>query len=307
MKKIISLLIIFTVGLFAGPVFAANKNAGTSGAQFLKIGAGARPTAMGDAFVGLADDVNAVYFNPAGISNISHPELLALHTQWIQGMGYNYGAFAYPTDYGAFALSAQTLKVDDLQKRSNDETLQGSFSAMDAAYGITYAGNVGPFLSYGITGRFVKQEIDTESAGAWGGDIGLLYRMRTHPFSFGMAVRDFGQPIKFKSESDPMPMTVDVGMGMSFLDERLKLGINCKKPRDNGFKPGLGAEYRRHFRSDFHFALRSGYNATNTDSSGASGISLGGGFGFKQFDFDVAWVPFGDLGNSFRYAAQVRF
>jgi hypothetical protein len=57
---------------------------------------------------------------------------------------------------------------------------------------------------------------------------------------------------------------------------------------------------------DFKLALRAGYNSTITDADG-SGVSFGGGIGFRQFDFDVAWVPFGDLGNSMRYALRVRF
>src|SRR4029077_8125627 len=40
---------------------------GTSGAQFLKIGPGARPVGMGEAFTGVPDDIHAIYWNPAGL------------------------------------------------------------------------------------------------------------------------------------------------------------------------------------------------------------------------------------------------
>ena len=45
----------------------------------------------------------------------------------------------------------------------------------------------------------------------------------------------------------------------------------------------------------------------NTPIDIASGITLGGGVGYKLFDIDFAWVPFGDLGNTFRYTAHVKF
>jgi Uncharacterised protein family (UPF0164) len=298
------------IGLFlltaSGNAHATDKKAGTSGAQFLKIGAGARPTAMGDAFVGIADDVNAVYYNPAGLANISNPELTAMHTQWLQGLNYDFGAFAYPTDFGAFAFSAATLKVDDLQKRSVDEGDQGTFESLDAAYGLTYSKNITPLLSLGLTGRYIHEELDTAKATSWSGDIGVLKRFVNRPITIGLAMRHMGPGIKFINETDPLPTTIDAGVGLSLLRERLKVGLDIKKPRDNSVKFAVGTEYRRALKGNYRYALRGGYNSSNTDSNG-TGFSLGGGLGMKQFDFDFAWVPFEDLGNTFRYAAHIKF
>ena len=76
---------------------ASDAKTGTSGAQFLKIGAGARPTAMGDAYTAIADDVNAVYFNPAGLTQLPAAQITAMQTQWFEGLDYAFGAFALPT------------------------------------------------------------------------------------------------------------------------------------------------------------------------------------------------------------------
>lgn len=112
---------------FAVPVHATNSKVGTSGAQFLKIGAGARSTAMGDAFVGIADDVNAVYYNPAGLGYLERAEITAMRTQWFQGMNYDFGAMIFPLTEGSLGLSISTLKADDLEKRDVDESYQGNF------------------------------------------------------------------------------------------------------------------------------------------------------------------------------------
>ena len=122
---------------FCVPSLAASrptKNAGTSGAQFLKIGAGARPTAMGDSFAGVADDVNAVYYNPAGLGFLDKTEFTAMHTQYFQGLDYDFGAFVRPLQSGALGLSAATLKTDAFTRRALDETNTGSFTDQDAAY-----------------------------------------------------------------------------------------------------------------------------------------------------------------------------
>ena len=90
----------------ARPSLAAfATDAGVNGAQFLKIGAGARPTAMGDAFTAIADDVNATYFNPAGLAQLKTAELTAMRTQWFQNIDYSFGAFAMPTSAGTFGIS----------------------------------------------------------------------------------------------------------------------------------------------------------------------------------------------------------
>ncbi len=76
--RITGLSTIFAVSLAlsaASTVSAANSNAGTAAYTFLKIGTGAKSQAMGGAFVGLADDATALYYNPAGLTARGHDEM----------------------------------------------------------------------------------------------------------------------------------------------------------------------------------------------------------------------------------------
>ena len=285
----------------------ADGNAGTSGAAFLKIGAGARPTAMGSAFTGLADDVNAVYFNPAGLAFLQAPEITAMRTQWFQDMDYDFGAFAYPSARGTVALSAATLSIDGQQKRAADESLVGTFESLDAAYALSYAKTVSAWFSLGGTVRYIDQAIDTASAQTWSGDVGALVKLARWPLSFGVAAKHFGQYVEFNRESDPLPFTVDFGVGANLFGERLKIGIDARSPRDNDVQLGTGAEWNQRLSDDFRASARAGYNSAVTGANGASGLTLGGGVTFRRLTLDVAWVPFGDLGNTFRYAAHMRF
>jgi len=61
----------------------AGTGVGTAGAQFLKIGPGARVDGIGSAFCAIADDVTAVYWNPAGIGQLEGFNLSDTHTYWI--------------------------------------------------------------------------------------------------------------------------------------------------------------------------------------------------------------------------------
>lgn len=292
--------------LCAGTSFSANSNVGTSGAQFLKIGAGARPTAMGDAFVGVADDVNAIYFNPAGLGFQTQSQMTAMRTEWFEGLNYDYGAFSLPLKSGSLGFSVSTLKAEDLEKRSADESLQGSFETLDAAYTFSYGHKMGESWSLGATARYLKQEIDATSAGAWGGDVGIFKKLSGRPVTVGLAIRHMGQEIKFVNESDPQPMTIDAGLGMKMLSNKLIVGLNFQKPRDNDVQFGTGLEYTQPLRKDFRCAVRTGYSSAKTDSGG-SGLSIGGGVGYKLLDLDLAWVPYGDLGNTIRTGISFRF
>ena len=143
--------------LTALPANAGNSKVGTSGAQFLRIGAGARPTAMGDAYTAIGGDINSSYYNPAGLATLRHPELTAMHTQWFQGIDYSYGAFAYPASFGTFAFSAATLQASDIQRFGADESSLGSFTNLDAAYGLSYGTDISEAISVGGNAKSVSR------------------------------------------------------------------------------------------------------------------------------------------------------
>jgi hypothetical protein len=300
-------LLLLMAALWPVLAVASGRNAGTSGAQFLKIGAGARPTALGDAFVGVADDANAVYYNPAGLGFLAKTEFIAMHTQYFQGLDYDYGAFVRPLQSGALGVSAATLKTDALTRRDNQENETGSFTNQDSAYALSYGRPFGERFSAGVSARWVRENIDSASAQTWSADVGALKRFEQSPLTLGLAVRHLGGKIKFNDEGDPLPLTVDAGAGTDLLRHRLLLSADLRHVRDAGLQYGAGAEWRDAVAEKFRYAVRAGYNSATTDVDGASGLALGAGAGYKSFDIDCAWVPFGDLGNTFRYAAHVRF
>ena len=51
------------------------------------MGQGPRVEAMAGAYVGLADDENAVLLNPAGLANIKGKRLGAFHNSYLAGIG----------------------------------------------------------------------------------------------------------------------------------------------------------------------------------------------------------------------------
>ena len=83
----------------------AGQRVGRAGFGFLKIGQGARPVGMGEAFVAVADDLNAAFWNPAGLTEVERLEYLFTYSEWIASSVVMSGATAMRTRYGVVGLS----------------------------------------------------------------------------------------------------------------------------------------------------------------------------------------------------------
>src|SRR5277367_2440442 len=109
MKKIALALL-----LLAGSAQMARAQANTS-AAFLKIGVGARPIGMGNAFTGVADDINALAWNPAGLSQLTSREMGAMDAEMFADTRYDFVGYAQPLisgegeNYGTLGLGVQYL------------------------------------------------------------------------------------------------------------------------------------------------------------------------------------------------------
>src|SRR3989339_2044429 len=85
--------VVFCSVLQANASFSKN-DAGTSAAQFLKLGAGARAAGMGEAFAAVSDNADSIYWNPAGLNKIEGKSLSVMHAAWFEGITYDWASYA---------------------------------------------------------------------------------------------------------------------------------------------------------------------------------------------------------------------
>lgn len=311
------LLIALAMPLCIASANAATATSGTSGAQFLKLGSGARAGAMADSFSAVADDVHAAYYNPAGLSQLKATQLGGAHTAYFQGINYEVLDFAYPwgrqEHYSrhTLALGVYHLSVGDIERRASDTTDSiGSFGASDGAYAVSYAYAFDRKLSLGGTGKYILQTLDTYKASAFAADFGALYKLNpeaVRPMTAAAVVRNLGSRPSFAGGvSDPLPMSITGGLGYEAVANTLKLNLEATKYRDTSLFASFGGEYVRHF-SAASGALRFGYSSHYRDNGGLNGLTFGAGMAFQKVGFDFAWVPFGNLGDTFRYSLLVKF
>ncbi|HCJ66405.1 MAG TPA: hypothetical protein DHV62_03535 [Elusimicrobia bacterium] len=322
-----SLLFILCSLLFAlsSSLFAPNLYAGwgETGAAFLKIGVGARQIGMGGANVALANDVNAIYWNPAGLVQLQKREFTAMHNQWIVDFKYDFLGFAHPLKKALINTRKNTgatlaggliyLRLGEFQGRDEYRNKTNTFKAYDAAGIISYAQKVNPRLNLGLNLKYIYEQIEIEKAKGLAVDLGLLYQTGIKNLNLGFTVQNLGPKMKFINEPFSLPLTLTGGIAYTYYGLNLACDIRWQ-PIEKRTNISLGTEYWP-FKV---FALRAGYltrlftsNLRFTPKDNVLGkfYGLGAGFGFRFADIgiDYSFVPYGDLGNTHRISFSAKF
>ena len=85
----------FLLFLFAVSLGEAAQAAGSTSAAFLRLGAGARASAMGESGVALADDAGATFWNPAGLLQFNEYGVHFTHSEWLVGLKHEFAGAVY--------------------------------------------------------------------------------------------------------------------------------------------------------------------------------------------------------------------
>lgn len=305
--------ILFAVLLLAPA--APLRAAGSSAAQFLSLGFGARALGMGEAYTAVADDISCAYYNPAGLaSGPEEREIAFSHAFHLEDTSVSQAAFMRRP----YALSITYFSAGELEGRSDTGSLTGDFTARDIAVQYSRGFKAGP-LDAGLSGKLINQRIKSSGATSFAADLGLLYRLEGTPYSFGAALTNLGTRVKFEEESFPLPVKLKAGAAAAFAAQRLTLALDAEFPNDSPAAVRAGAEYR----GLEGIALRLGWRTVTSgqrdailgrgfgdDVSGVAGMYgffAGAGFAYSGFTLDYALLPYGDLGTAHRFSVGMKF
>lgn len=162
---------------------------------------GARPLAMGGAFVAVADDVHATYWNPAGLVKVASPEVSAtFDTDW-QDLNYDvFAGLAAPLGQRAGAGLLYVYNEDDLGLggRREDHYLQAAAGLLVLPWG---GEERGFNLSVGLAGKYVERTLGLsgvaeETDGGFDLDLAFLLDVgpvvgpRQRMFSLGLLLQN---------------------------------------------------------------------------------------------------------------------
>ena len=176
--KVVLLLIAF-------PLFFNAQSFRNYSNEFLNIGVDAAALGMSKAVVATTNNVNAIYWNPAGLVGIEDYQGSLMHASYFAGIAnYNHAAFAMPIDKNrALGISVIRFGVDDILNTTELIDSQGNidfnrislFSAADYAFNFAYARKlIFKDVKFGVNAKIVRRIIgDFASSWGFGFDAGL--------------------------------------------------------------------------------------------------------------------------------------
>ncbi len=300
-KRTLTLLLLLPV-----LVAAQGGGPGTSGADFLNLGVGARSMALAGAYTAISDDVFALQANPAGLSQVVKTELGSFYANILADV--HHGWIGYAQEAGSFLSFGF-----DLNMVYTSQTRRNSYGDPEGEYwvGLGTAGGAlaldfGGGFSMGLSGRYVFQKYDTEVGHGFAGDLGLLYHTKYNALRIGLVAENLGPNVDFLGTGDPMPMGLRLGLGSSILRQTLTFTGDVAYRLDNTLEGNVGIEWW----AVEGVAIRAGYRILD-DHDSWSGVCLGIGLdslsGLIYGSLDYALVPREPLGYVHRVSYTLKF
>ena len=159
-------------------------------------------------------------------------------------------------------------------------------------------------MDIGVNLKFIYQTIDEDSAFSAMVDIGAFYPA-SDKLSLALTISHVGMNVKFKNESDPLPLKIKTGVSYKPLSGLLVACDLTNYIIDEVFYASLGAEY---WIKNI-VALRAGYKYGYDIDSLGSVVGLSGGMGLKLYNMGLAYAfaPFGELCDTHRVTFSVNF
>ncbi len=281
--------------------FFGRGNIGTTAFPLLKVPVGPRACAMGETYTGLVDDVNSLFWNPAGLGHLSNIQFGFSHHEWFaQTRDENLGA-SFPLGPGCLGIGAVYSATEGIEiwNPENNQTEETSIRCGYAALG--YGIGITPKILCGLSVKGLYDQL-TENAGTGAcADIGLLYKP-IRQLGIGLTGQNLGLGMHYGSEKFPLPIMVK--LGLSYTQSRFCLLFDANAPRDNIPNFHLGGEYLL----NRFVTLRSGLRFGPQDWRSLSWPSIftaGCGFHYDRFILDYALVPYGPLGMTHRIAVRM--
>ncbi len=323
-------LTVFIVTAASAQYTQGTSKVGTTVAQFLKIGAGARSLGMGGSAAAVEGDVYSIYWNPGALARVEGDGAASFtHAAWLANINFDYAAAALSIgDFGVLGIFVTSLSVPQDIVRTEDHPYGDGrvWDASDLALGITYARALTDRFSIGASFKYIREGIWNESAQGVAVDIGTIYTTQFNNLKIGASISNFGTkmrlqgpdltfnntpegqldqgpqniPAEYATDSYDLPLSFRLGVSMDVVKSELMratVAVDATHPNDNTEYINSGVEFG--FRETF-FA-RVGYKSLFLQNS-EQGLTWGAGVNIGVSSstlvrMDYAFANYGRLEN----------
>ncbi len=311
-------ILLFLVSIAFGQISGFDK-VGTTSFTFLQVIPNARIAAMGGVYSAPLNSSEAVFFNPAGLTDASDLSTSISYLDWfldtnISSLSMNFRA----GQMGIFGVQIMYVNIGEIEETRVDHLyrdeatgfynpgLTGStFTPNAFVAGLSFARNVTDRFAFGITAKYVRESLYEKSASAIIFDGGVIYRTGFRSLILNTVIRNFGPEITYHSKGYPLPQTFSIGVsGYLFAPENaiflnvpkqnLLVIFDLAQTRDHSQQQHLGFEYGF---NNLVF-LRGGYKFNFDEEA----YTFGFGLNVYRFRLDYAYNNFGEyLSNVHRF------
>lgn len=308
-------MVVLLAALCAASTFAptslyAQAKVGTTGAQFLELGVSSRAMGMAEAFTAVADDLSALYYNPAGLTSLYGREVTATYISMPADINYGFGAIGLPLESigGVLGIGVYALNSGDIEETDYNQSPTGRlFQWSDIAVSVGYGRYLTDRFSLGFTVKYIGEFAHDFSSSGWSADVGTLYDTGFRGFKIGMVISNFGPDMKFIKNAYPLPINFKFGGAINIVeadDYYVTFSAEGAHPSDNLEKYNSGLEFVFKDR----FILRSG-GRFNYDVDGfTAGAGLRQPLGEdREIRVDYAFQDFGILTEVHRFTMSLAF
>ncbi|MFH1380457.1 MAG: PorV/PorQ family protein [bacterium] len=301
-KLALGIIVCIAIMRYHLPVYGAP---GTTRAEFLLIGVGGRATGMGEAFTAVADDVETISYNPAGLGSITDTQVTLMYNKWMYDISYQHvGCAHHIKSVGTFGTEIRYMSTELIGRESQiSDTF--TFKAYNSAATIAYGININSRLSLGMGIKSIREVIHTKKSNGFAGDIGALYDfpLDGRELVLGAAVQNIGPHMEaFNQDTEPLPRIIKLGSSYRFFNDQLLAAIDLNLLKDSDPTVNVGGEY---VYRDL-VAARLGYKS-DKDLVAQARFNFGLGLILKQYHFDYTFVPFDELGKTHRFSLLLKF
>jgi len=329
------LIILFVFGVYLGfsALSFSQGNLGQSGANFLQIAAEPRGAALGGAITAISHGAAALYWNPAGAVHTENIDINLSHTDWFLDTKLMYiGVVKNMDRIGAFGISFTSFYMDEMEITTvydSEGENSGTYDAGDLAVGLTYARSLTDRFTFGVTAKYVREEIWNLSSSQVALDVGSLYRTDFLNLRLGMAVRNFSGKMKFagaaidsriqeeidrNQTNNPrverltpefrLPQIFQLGIAFDLIQMEtgsLALLADVTVPSDNKELMVFGAEYQFQNLAYIRGAYRVDYESGDFSFGGGLNLNV---IGFNS-QFAYSYSTMGVLGSVHRFGLDL--
>ncbi len=343
-QLIFALVLVLSLLLLTGEQAMASRGDknGTSAAPELLIPVGGRYLAMGGASSANAVGVEAIYWNPAGLSRgTQSTEALFSYMSYIADIGVEYFAVGSTFEgFGTLGFALKNVSIGDIEVTTED-TPDGTgqtFSPTYVTFGLTYSRLLTDRISVGLTANLISERIDRVSASGFAFDFGVQYSSfaSINGLAIGIAIKNIGGGLKFDGEglyreataTDNLrpPTLYKVEAQTDELPSIIELGVSYKRQLDekNALTGVASFENNNMSFDQYHLGLEYGFNdlffarlggvlypkeATSEDKT--YGLTAGAGVhyaaGGLDFTLDYAYRAVQFLGGNHVFSIKMGF